>query len=290
MEELTYRPETEATMVACLGPEGSFSHEFAIARFPGAAYLPIEGDFFDVLKKVEDGTCSVGVIPFLNSNGVHVRPAQAAIASARDWICVEGCFPHAVTHNLVVTELFTSLQRVVSKEQVFPQCSNWLDQWSGIERCPSPSTSAALKDLLNAPAAEQQRTGAICNRLAHELYGGILKYPGIENPGNVTLFLVVSRRQPVPGGEDVLICLTCPTEACYRQAIRDFSCAGFPLKFTSLKGEFTEELPCFLQFEVRGSLDALQSLLGREHRHLLGSFPAEHSLASCVGSFFDDSY
>lgn len=283
--------EKVSANIACLGPEGSFSHEFALRKFPDDLPQAVEGEFSHVIDKLKDGTCSYAVVPFLNSNGVHVRPAQAAIAAERDWICVEGCFPHQVSHNLVVTEHFRTLRRVVSKEQVFPQCSNWLDQWSGIEQCAATSTSAALRNLLAAPIAEQHCTGAICNQLAQELYGGIIKYPKIQNPGNITLFLVLSRRmealQP-PRGSEILLCLTCPTEDCYRLTINDFSRAGFPLKFSSLKGEFTDKLPCFLQFEVRENPELLQPLLQNPHRHLLGNFPTEKSLAACVSSFFDD--
>lgn len=274
--------------VACLGPEGSFSHEFALARFPNAVMHCVEGEFEEVLAKLKDGTSEAAVLPFLNSNGLDVRPAQAAIAAARDWICVNGCHPHKVSHNLVVTEHFRTLQRVVSKEQVFPQCENWLKQWAGIEKVAASSTSAALKALLVADISEQTRTGVICNTLAHQLYGGILKYHEIENPGNVTLFLVLSRGCPEPCEGNVLVCLTCPTEECYQHTIDDFHAAGYPLKFTSLKGEFTDELPCFLQFEVSGQPETLRRLLDRDHRKMIGIFPEKASLAACVAGLFDD--
>lgn len=275
-------------IIACLGPEGSFSHEFALDHFPEAEYHCVEGEFDDVLAKVENGTCQLGVLPFLNSNGMDVRPAQAAIAQAKEWICVDGCFPHKVSHNLVVTEHFRTLKKVVSKEQVFPQCSNWLMQWAGIEQEAAPSTSAALKSLLVADIPEQSHAAVICNTLAHKLYGGILKFQNIENPGNVTLFLVVRRGCPDLAVGNVLVCLTCPTEACYHQAVNDFQSAGFPLKFTSLKGEFTEKLPCFLQFEVGRSPENLSRLLEHDHRHLIGLFSEKNSLGACVAGLFDD--
>ncbi|HEX7261443.1 MAG TPA: prephenate dehydratase domain-containing protein, partial [Luteolibacter sp.] len=209
-------------------------------------------------------------------------------AAAKDWICVDGCFPHKVSHNVVVTEHFRTLKKVVSKEQVFPQCSNWLGQWSGIVKESAPSTSAALKSLLVAGILEESHTAVICNTLAHTLYGGILKFQNIENPGNVTLFLVVRRGSPKWTLGNLLVCLTCPTEACYHMAINDFSAAGYPLKFTSLKGEFTDALPCFLQFEVTQNSGDLSGLLEREHRQLIGAFSEKDSLATCVAGIFDD--
>ncbi|GAA5484181.1 hypothetical protein Hsar01_03422 [Haloferula sargassicola] len=239
---------------------------------------------------VKSGEADAAVLPFLNSNGVDVRPAQAAIANARDWICVNGCHPHQVVHNVVVAEGFSSLKRVVSKEQVFPQCTTWLGQWGDIEKVPASSTSAALKDLLVAAKEERQHTGAICNELAVSLYGGEIKWAGIQNPGNVTLFLVVSRQEPVAVESEALVCLTCPTEECYQSAVNDFALAGMPLKFTSLKGEFTANLPCFLQFHVEGRADDVAKLVGSAHRTLIGTFSEHDSLASCVAGFFDDNY
>ena len=276
--------------VACLGPDGSFSHEFACSHFPGATFLTSPDGFEEVLRLVETGAADTAVLPFLNSNGVDVRPAQAAIAKACDWICIEGCFPHKVVHNVVVAEGFKSLKKVVSKEQVFPQCTNWLSQWGGIETVSASSTSAALLELLGAAKADRESTAAICNELAVELHGGEVRWAGIQNPGNTTLFLVASRRQPVAAEEEALICLTCPTEECYENAIKDFSRAGMPLKFTSLKGEFTAELPCFLQFEVSGRSSDVKKLTEQPYRALVGAFSEEHSLAACVGGFFDDIY
>ncbi len=180
--------------IACLGHEGSFSHEFAMSHFgKDCRFQCIDGDFEEVIGKVGDGDCSYAVVPFLNSNGVDVRPAQKALGQNREWVRVEGCYPHLVTHNVIVTPHFRELKKVISKEQVFPQCTGWLQQWQGLVRENAPSTSAALRNLLQAPVEEQRISGAICNSLAHQLYGGKMLYPKIENPRNTTLFLVVSK-------------------------------------------------------------------------------------------------
>lgn len=43
--------------IACLGPEGSFSHEFALSHFgDDCEFLCIDGDFAEVIDKVGDGT------------------------------------------------------------------------------------------------------------------------------------------------------------------------------------------------------------------------------------------
>lgn len=277
--------------IACLGPEGSFSHEFALKHFGEECQCQcIDENFPDVISRVGNGTCSFAVIPFLNSNGVEVRPAQMALGQSRDWVRIVGCYPHLVSHNVIVTPHFKELKKVISKEQVFPQCSVWLQQWQGLARENAPSTSAALRNLLGAPVEEQRASGAICNSLAHQLYGGRMLHSKIENPRNTTLFLVVSKEEVPRDQEQLLVCLTCPTEQCYKQAISEFASARFPLKFTSLKGEFSEQMPCFLQFENLGSRGDLESLLSNPHRHLIGAYPTKHSLSACITAFFDEDY
>ena len=275
--------------VACLGPEGSFSHEFANTRFPEANFVYRE-QFDEVIDLVKDGTCQCAVLPFLNSNGVDVRPVQATLGKNRDWARVVGCYPHKVVHNVVVGPDFVSLRKLVSKEQVFPQCSNWLGQWKSMEIENAPSTSAALLELLKSDLETRKSTGAICNNLAHSLYGGKIWFPRIENPGNTTLFLVVSKQEIRTWDDQLLICLTCPTEECYKSATNDFASAGFPIKFSSLKGEFTWELLFFLELANIGDRSKLLDALEKPHRHLIGTFPTSQSLSACIVSFFEHDY
>jgi prephenate dehydratase len=276
--------------ISCLGPEGSFSHEFASSHFSEAECRCVDGDFAAVLAEVSSGACRDAVLPFLNSNGVHVAPAQAALGALAGKIWVTGCFPHDVIHHLVVPDGFVSLSRIVSKEQVFPQCSDWLGKWSGqLEHIFAPSTSAGLRDLLQSPLEVRKSTAAICNTRAHEIYGGTIRHEGIQNRGNITLFLIVSSEPPPLDLDEVLVCLTCPTEECYKHAIDEFKAHGYKLMFTSLKGVFTPTVPCFLQFQQPTQRDVLEELLSRPHRHFIGAFGGKASISSCVTNLFDDS-
>lgn len=277
--------------IACLGPEGSFSHEFALAHFSEDCPIEFfEGEFTAVLSAVAEGKCSRAVIPFLNTNGLDVRPAQIALGENRDWIRIEGCFPHLVTHNLIVAPHFVELKKVISKEQVFSQCSEWLKRRQEIVCEIASSTSAALRDLLESSTEEQQNSGAICNTLAHELYGGRILEERIQDPKNITFFLVVSKATVPMNEEQILTCLTCPTEECYTQTISEFAAANFPLKFSSLRGDFSEKMLCFLQFENSGTREDLEALLNHRYRHLIGAYPTKNSLSACISEIFDEDY
>ena len=78
----------EPSSVACLGPEGSFSHEFASSAFPNVPLDLDSTEFHAVVAKVADGQVDAAVVPFLNSNGIDVRPAQQAIANHRDKVFI----------------------------------------------------------------------------------------------------------------------------------------------------------------------------------------------------------
>ena len=165
----------------------------------------------------------------------------------------------------------------------------WVRGLTGWQR--SPIGQVADNDAIPAAPLEERRcTGAICNELAVQIYGGRKLFQNIQDPKNTTPFLIVSKNKPSLASEQLLVCVTCPTEDCYRQTILDFSASGFPLMFTSISGEFSETLPCFLQFENAGKPDALRELLTQNHRTLIGGTSFEESLSACTANLFDQDY
>jgi len=279
----------EEVKVSCLGPSGSFSQEFAIAQFPGADICPVDGGFDAVAELVALGECDFAVLPFLNSSGINVEPVHKVLGALAGEVFVVGCFPHEVIHHVVVDDAFLTLQKLVSKEQVFPQCSEWRASWKGeLEQEYSKSTSAGLRDLLRADLGTRQTTGVICNELAVSNFGGSIRYRQIQNRGNTTLFLVIQREKPSIT-DRLVVCLNCPDQECYDAALHEFSKAGAPLFFTSLKGKFTTEIPKFLEFEVSESLDQCRMLAFAEapHRTLLGSYTKKDSISNCISRLLD---
>ena len=59
--------------IACLGPEGSFSHLITQMRFPGVAVSLRDnvGDVFDFLASNPE---ALGIVPIENSSGVITSP------------------------------------------------------------------------------------------------------------------------------------------------------------------------------------------------------------------------
>lgn len=276
--------------IACLGPEGSFSHEFALARFPGAVFV-FADDFAGVLHRALDEGCDAAAIPFLNSSGVQVRPAQKAIAEFAGRLWVTGAFKHEVIHNLVVTDACRSVERIVSKEQVFPQCADWLgEHLPGAEHVHASSTSFALTELLASDDGTQSATAVICNQFAVDTYGGLVRNRGIQNPNNFTIFLTLSPKRPAPA-DRVLVTVACPDSDCYEASVDRFARRGCPMMFSSLVGEFSPEVPTFVEILVPPHVDA-EKLIRFECdasngvRRFVGSFAADESISDCVSSFF----
>jgi hypothetical protein len=230
------------------------------------------------------------VIPFLNSSGVQVRPAQKAISEFAGRLWVTGAFKHEVIHNLVVTETCESVQRIVSKEQVFPQCAEWLAaHFPDAEHVHASSTSSALRELLEAHDEVQLQTAVICNQFAVNTYGGIIRHPRIENPNNFTIFLTLSPIRPEPRGR-ILITVDCPNSDCYEASVDRFARRRCPMMFSSLVGEFSPEVPTFVEIRVPESVNA-EKLIKFECdasngvRRFVGSFSG-NSISDCVSSFF----
>ncbi len=276
--------------IACLGPEGSFSHEFALATFPEAEFIFADA-FGEVLKRTLDDGCHGAVIPFLNSSGVQVRPAQKAIGEYAGRLWVTGSFKHEVIHNLVVTEACEVIARIVSKEQVFPQCAEWLkQQFPDVAQGHSSSTSSALRELLEAPLEVQRQTAVICNQFAVDTYGGVIRNAEIQNPKNVTIFLTLSPQRPTPK-ERILVTIECPDRDCYDASVDRFARRQCPMMFSSLVGEFSPEVPTFVELQVPKSVDSEKIIkfecdASNGVRRFVGTFDGDFSISDCVSSFF----
>ena len=276
--------------IACLGPEGSFSHEFVVMNFPEHECV-FADDFEDVLLKSIAEGCEAAVIPFLNPSGVQVRPAQKAIAQYAGQLWVTGAFKHNVVHNLVATENCRKIENIVSKEQVFPQCTTWLDDnYPNVNLTYSSSTSSALLELLASPADIQDTTAVICNTFAVKLYGGVIRTANIQNPGNETIFLTLSPIRPA-ANERLLVTIECPDRDCYDSSVDRFARRGCPMMFSSLVGEFSPTVPTFVEIKVTDGIDAEQIIkfecdASNGVRHYVGTYQGNSSISDCVSSFF----
>lgn len=183
--------------IGYLGPAGSFSHTAAMLKFgQSVEYEPL-ADITSIFEEVSKGHCDLGLAPVENTMGGGVIETLDALIDSDVKVCAEVLM--AIHHNLLANCSLEQIEKIYSKPEVFAQCRNWLSAtFKGTQTIPVASTARAAQ-----LAAEEPKTAAIGSSIAAELYGLKIICENIEDTANnVTRFLVISRQDAKPTGED----------------------------------------------------------------------------------------
>jgi chorismate mutase/prephenate dehydratase len=217
------------TRVAYLGPEYTYSHLAAIARFGQSAELMPVGTIAAVFDEVTRGTADYGVVPIENSTDGRVADALECFGRLGDEPChpevprgvqpdssedlevtapalsnppsvqICGEAPLRIRHCLVGRGPRSAIRRVCSKPQALSQCRNWLATHLPAAKLEPTASSAEAASL----AAAEPDTAAIASEQAavnHHL--GVLARNIEDNPDNVTRFAIVGRAPAARTGHD----------------------------------------------------------------------------------------
>ncbi|MBN2594128.1 MAG: prephenate dehydratase [Sedimentisphaerales bacterium] len=183
--------------IGYLGPAGSFSHNASMLKFgQSVEYEPL-ADITSIFDEVSKGHCDLGLAPVENTMGGGVIETLDALIDSDVKVCAEVLM--AIHHNLLGKCSMEEIKKIYSKPEVFAQCRNWLSAtFKGTQTIPVASTARAAQ-----LAAEEPNTAAIGSTVAAELYGLRIICENIEDiTNNVTRFLVISREDARPTGED----------------------------------------------------------------------------------------
>ena len=183
--------------IGYLGPGGSFSHNAAMLKFgQSVEYEPL-ADIASIFDEVSKGHCDLGLAPVENTMGGGVIETLDALIDSDVKVCAE--VQMAIHHNLLGNCSLQQVEKIYSKPEVFVQCRNWLSAtFKGTQTIPVASTARAAQ-----LAAEEPKAAAIGSSVAAELYGLRIICENIEDiANNVTRFLVISREDARPTGED----------------------------------------------------------------------------------------
>ena len=186
--------------VAYLGPEGTNSHEAALAHYrEGAALVPFN-DIPAVIAAVGAGVVDEALVPIENSiEGSVTVTLDLLIGEDAPPIVGETVLP--VRHMLVARPgtRITDVERVVSIVQASSQCRTWLrERLPGAQVFPALSTAAAV-----AACVHSDRLAAIGTEAAARLYGMEVIAADIQDvAGNTTRFVALGRTAPGPTGRD----------------------------------------------------------------------------------------
>lgn len=179
-------------IIACLGPEGSFSHLLTMQRFPQAEVrlLANIGEIFDFLAASPG---ALGVVPIENSSG-------GFIIDTVDRLVDERCGLRILEELALDVKLAllgrsgSAIETVYSHSMPFFHCDEWLrQQHPKAKRITQPSTAAAA-----AKAAAEKNSAAIGPRQNAERHGlDILHFPIAGEVPNITQFYLLGH-EPNP--------------------------------------------------------------------------------------------
>lgn len=196
--------------VAYLGPEATFSHHAAQAALDESpalmaakrqfgsrpVFVPVK-TIRAVFEEVSHTRVDLGVVPIENSTVGTLNEALDTFAMSDLKICAEIYL--GIHHHLLSRCPLHEIEKVFSKDVVFPQCRTWLDnelpkaEWVEVE-----STSEGVKRSLEEPHA-----AAIAGKMAAETFDMPVQVECIEDdPDNSTRFFVISREAQPPTGRD----------------------------------------------------------------------------------------
>ncbi len=184
--------------IAYLGPEATFTHLAAQARFGSQAqYAPVRSTS-DVFYEVDRRKSDYGVVPVENSTEGVVNYTLDMFVDSELKICAEELIP--IEHMLLsrVSSL-GAIRKVYSHGQVFGQCRHWIEDRLRNAQTAEVSSTAEAARL----AARDPKGAAIGTELAAKIYGLRILARNVEDvPGNYTRFFVISKSWSPRTGRD----------------------------------------------------------------------------------------
>ncbi len=184
--------------IAYLGPEATFTHCAAKAKFGTSATFVPAASIAEVFQEVTQSRVGFGVVPIENSTEGVVAHTLDLLMESEVKICAEVFLE--IHHSLLSQSgRGAAVRRIVSHPQALAQCRRWLtSQFAGIaiEEVASTAQAAAM-------AAKDPAVAAISSHLAKDVYGLRVVAANIEDQSqNFTRFLVIGKQEPEPSKND----------------------------------------------------------------------------------------
>lgn len=194
--------------VGYLGPEGTWSHQAALARFGSSVQLVPFPSFREVFDAVERDEMNYGVVPIENSTDGSVSQAMDLLGGTSLRICAQIC--QSVQNCLLSNARREDIRTIYSHPQALGQCRLWLQQhFPKAAQVPTASTTVAARI---ACQEAEHGAAALGGKLAAELYGLKLLDENIQDKAtNTTRFAVIGKQSTRPSGRDrTTICFGVP--------------------------------------------------------------------------------
>jgi len=183
--------------VAYLGPLGSHGHTASLEHFGSSVeFIPIVPQT-DIFAEVESSRVDYGTVAIENSTYGTVRDVLEMFLHSPLHICSERLLP--IRHHLLALSAPEDISKIYSHPQSFAQCRQWLYQnLPNIQQVEVASTSVAAEI-----ASKEPKSAAIASSLASQIYKiPIVADSIMDNPNNITRFLVIGNQSAQKSGND----------------------------------------------------------------------------------------
>lgn len=237
--------------VACLGPEGTFSHTASKQMFPNEKNLHFTSTIKQIFRAVESGEVLYGVVPIENStNGL----VYETLDSILDYpLQVIGSYKMEIHHNLLGrTKDISKIKVIKSHIQPLGQCRGWLnDNLPGVILEPQDSSTKAILSTTDESVA------FIGSLEAAKEYGLEILANNIEDgKKNVTEFYVISKiadskiSNKLNAGKSLIISAVYDRSGILRDILDIFAKNGLTLTKLHSRASVVEGWDYYFFFEV----------------------------------------
>ncbi|CAM3559495.1 chorismate mutase [Arcobacter aquimarinus] len=223
--------------IGYLGPEGSFTHQAAEARFGAmSSYIAISS-IKGVFREVHTKKVKFGVVPIENSSNGIVTDTINCLSNYNLKIIAEVVLD--IHHTLSTKcDKVSDIKKIYSKDIAFEQCRRFLTNFGldEVELIPIESTTKAAKI-----AANEEGSAAICPHVGAKLHNLPILFENIEDKdNNKTRFFIISDFENAPSGNDkTSILVKFPDrQGILVEFLTDFNKAGINL--TKIKSHIVE--------------------------------------------------
>ena len=271
--------------IGYLGPRGSFSHVASQAHFGSSVTFEAVTNIESVFDEVRRGHVDYGLVPIENSTGGGITETLDAFRDCRGEVVVYAEALITIRHNLLSNSAPEKIKRIYSKPEIFTQCRKWITStYPMAELIPAASSSKA-SDTAFREQQEDPESGvaAIGSALAGQVYGLNVLYEDIEdNPNNITRFLVISKQQAMPSGQDKtsIMFMTDNSPGCLVRVLAIFDRAGINLSHIEKRPSGRENWKYSFFIDTEGHRDdkVMQMAIEQarndcEEITVLGSYP-----------------
>jgi chorismate mutase/prephenate dehydratase len=185
--------------IAYLGPEGSYTHQAAEARFGAmSSYLPLNS-VEAVFKVLKNNEAKYGVIPIENNTEGAVGASLDALSKYDSLVIAEVYLD--IHHSFAtLAEDLKEIKTIYSHPQGYNQCKNFIEEHLllDVKFIPTRSTAAAAKKAKKDPTS-----AAICSSIAAKIHSLPIHFEKIEdNLANQTRFFILSDFKNQKSGSD----------------------------------------------------------------------------------------